>query len=156
MNNTLDSKISYALKPDAQPFDEIRLKVVPRFKQSGLSGDEWRISVTAEFSRKGKLIQEVHAGPDMERACGMLFHKLMEAQDSGNAYFGGAENGKCDQEGCSKEAEFLYRIRKAYDDRGKRDEIYDGYHRQFCKDHNHRGDSSLGDNDSNYELITVL
>ncbi len=43
---------------DFESFDEIRLKVVPRYKTSGLSGDEWRTGVLIEFMFKGQVIEE--------------------------------------------------------------------------------------------------
>gem|GEM_PF-6705725 len=45
-------KDRYALRPDAQAFDEIRIVTVPRYKTSGLSGDEWRISAMIQFFAK--------------------------------------------------------------------------------------------------------
>lgn len=49
---------SCALRPDAQAFDEIRIVTVPRYKQSGLSGDEWRIHAEApSWSRRSHEIQ---------------------------------------------------------------------------------------------------
>jgi len=47
-----------ALRPDAQAFDEVRIVTVPRYKTSGMSGDEWRISATIQFMRKGRIVHE--------------------------------------------------------------------------------------------------
>jgi hypothetical protein len=155
MSKKLDTKQKFALKPDAQAFDEIRIKVKNRFKTSGLSGNEWRISAEAEFYRKGELIDTVDCGPNMETACGLLYHRLCTQIDNGQAFFG-ADIDHCAQEGCSEKPTYLYRIKEAYNDQGMRTEMYDGYHRAFCDRHHERGDSALGDNDNNYELITVL
>ena len=38
---------------DDEWYDEIRVTTVPRFKTSGLSGDEWRRSAKVTFLRKG-------------------------------------------------------------------------------------------------------
>ena len=145
-----------ALKPDAQAFDEIRMRIVPRFKSSELSGSEWRTSVVIDFMRKGKVICSHADNPgDMMNACGLLYERYATMQDNGNGYF--ASDGiHCDQEGCNEKAEFLYRIKKAYDDNGNRQESYDGYNRCFCRAHSKRGDQSLGDSDDNYELISIL
>lgn len=153
--NPTKEKIQFALKPDAQAFDKIVLRVEERFKDSELSGSEWRIGVTADFYRKEELISSVDCGPDMNHACGLLFQRFCQQIDNGNGFFGGSID-KCNQEGCSQPSKYLYRIKEAYDDRGKRDESYDGSHRAFCEKHSTRGDQSRGDNDSNYELITVL
>lgn len=50
----MGDKARRALRPDAQACDEIRIYTVPRYKTSGLSGDEWRISAVTEFYRKGR------------------------------------------------------------------------------------------------------
>lgn len=147
--------VNYALKPDAQAFDEIRLRTIPRFKESELSGDEWRINTIVEFYRNGELVHTGGGTLNMETACGFLYHDYQKAIDEGKAYFA-SDGVHCDQEGCSEKAAFLFRIKEAYDDRGKRDQAYDGYHRCFCEKHSQRGDSDLGDRDSNYELVTVL
>lgn len=144
-----------ALKPDAQAFDEIRIRTIPRFKESELSGDEWRISTIVEFYRNGELVHTSGGTLDIETACGFLYHDFQKAIDDGKAYFAG-DGIHCDQEGCAEKATFMYRIKEAYDDRGKRDQTYDGYNRCFCEKHSHRGDSDLGDRDENYELVTVI
>lgn len=85
----------------------------------------------------------------------MLYAEFHKQISNGNAFFGG-DDKHCNQEGCCEKPGFLYRIKEAYDDRGKRDETYDGYHRAFCEKHSERGNSDLGDQDNNYELIRVL
>lgn len=145
----------FALRPDAQAFDEIRLKTIPRFKESELSGDEWRISTVVEFYRNGELVHTSGGTSNMETMCGFLYSEFHRAISDGKAYFAG-DGVHCDQEGCTSKAAFMYRIKEAYDDRGKRDAIYDGYHRCFCEKHSSRGNSDLGDRDENYELVTVL
>lgn len=151
-------KLHYALRPDAQAFDEIKLKTVPRFKSSVLSGSEWRTCAVIEFWRKGKLIH-TESVSKMEVAAGMVYAKLMEAQDNALGYFAG--DGKtCDQEGCQKTATYLYRIKQEYcvggGNCGAKKESSWQMHRCFCDDHKTRGDQDLEDNDDNYELITVL
>ena len=37
-------------------YDEVRIVTVPRFKTSGMSGDEWRTSAVAQFLRKGEVV----------------------------------------------------------------------------------------------------
>lgn len=150
--------IRYALRPDAQAFDEVRIKIIPRFKESELSGSEWRTHAEIEFYRKGKLILSDGVG-NMETACGMVYAKYVTAIDNGNAYFAG-DGVHCDQEGCSELAKYLYRIKQDYcAGPGKceqKKESYSAAHRCFCEKHSHRGDQDLQDNDANYELITVL
>lgn len=153
------NKLNYALRPDAQAFDEIRLKTVPRFKRSSLSGSEWRYSCQIDFMRKGKIIHSEGVG-DIKTACGMLYAKYIEAIEiHGKGFFAG-DGIKCDQEGCDKDAAFLYRIKQEYCVGGgncgaKKESLWDQY-RCFCKDHSHRGDQDLEDNDENYELMSIL
>lgn len=150
-------KRNYAIRPDAQSFDEIRLKIVPRFKQSGLSGDEWRISTKMQFYRKGELIHEDSCGGKMEVAAGLLYAKIIEAIEvHGKGYFAG-DGLHCDQEGCSEIATVTYRIKKRYcvggGNCGQEKKSYSDEYRCFCEEHKRRGDQDLEDNDSNYEAI---
>lgn len=152
-------RLNYAIKPDAQAFDEIRLVTIPRFKQSELSGDEWRISVNIEFYRNGIKIHETWGGHEMEAACGHLYSKLHETTDNGIGYFAG-DGIHCDQEGCSNKATVLYKIKQRYcvggGKCGQKKESYGDEHRCFCEKHKHRGNSDLEDNDDNYELVKTL
>lgn len=152
------SPIRRALKPDAQAFDEIRIVTVPRYKQSYLSGNEWRISASIRFYRKGRLIHETFCS-SIETATTLLGGHYLEAIDHGHGYFGGEENF-CDQEGCSEQATVTYRMKKEYSrdnptewnrEYGK-DEIMI---RKFCDKHKVRGDSSFNDCDENYEKIDL-
>ena len=154
-----DKKLSYALKPDAQAFDEIKLIVVPRYKSSELSGSEWRISINAEFYRNGQKVHEAWCGHSMDVAVALLASRYYEATDNGKGYFAG-DGIHCDQEGCHEKAKFLYRIKKDFCSGagkcGQEKKRYSDEHRCFCEKHATRGDSDLKDNDENYELINVL
>ncbi len=97
-----DDKPWNDLRPDAQGFDEVRIVTVPRYKQSGLSGDEWRISASIQLWRKGKLIHE-RGVRNVEIGCAFASAVLYEAQDDGKAHFGG-DGIHCDQEGCADAA----------------------------------------------------
>lgn len=44
-----------------ETYDEVRLRQVERWKESELSGDEWRFSWTIELLRKGKVIARTGA-----------------------------------------------------------------------------------------------
>ena len=91
-----------ALRPDAQAFDEVRIITVPRYKTSGLSGDEWRIHAEAQFYRKGRLIFS-EGCRDVQAACGLVYGWYVTACDDGKAYFAG-DGVTCDQEGCHEPA----------------------------------------------------
>jgi hypothetical protein len=154
-----DPKLNYALRPDAQSFDEIRIRVVPRFKSSGLSGSEWRTSAVIEFYRKGKIVHSDGVGT-MEAACGMLYAKQIEAIEvHGKGYFAG-DGIHCDQEGCPEPATHVFKIKQEYcvggGNCGAKKESYGDRHRCFCDKHKHRGDQDLEDNDDNYELVKKI
>lgn len=143
-------KPNYALRPDAQGFDEVRIVTVPRYKESYLSGDEWRISAEIQFYRKGKLITTATAR-NIETACGRLYAEHGNALDSGGWYAG--DGVHCDQEGCNEPATVIYE--KLFD--YGRDDTKTELHRHpslrcFCDRHKTRGDCGLDDADSNYKL----
>lgn len=158
MTKPIDTNIINQLrrdqKPDAQGFDEIRIVTVPRFKQSGLSGDEWRISASTQFMRNGVVVHETGAR-NVETAAHLLSYHLFEAYDEAKGYFAG-EGDICDQEGCANKA--IVTLEKIKEGCGKCGNIqapkYSRPFRKFCDVHKHRGDSDLDDNDASYKEIT--
>lgn len=141
------------IRPDAQGFDEVRLVTVPRYKTSGLSGDEWRISVIAEYYRKGRLITSEFIAHKMETAVNFLGYKYVVASENHpGAYFGG-EGDFCDQEGCSKIATWTAVKKFDWSRDGHKSEKPSKSYRLFCDQHKIRGDCGLDDSDSNYEFI---
>ena len=151
--NGMDSKLQRAQKPDAQAFDEVRITTVPRYKQSGLSGDEWRISALTQFMRNGKVIHETGAR-NVETAIRLLDYHFLEACDNALGYFAG-EGNICDQEGCASEATVsLEQIKEGCGRCGAVTEPkYSRPFRKFCDKHKRRGDSSLSDMDEYYKEI---
>jgi len=153
------SDTTRVLRPDAQAFDEVRIRTVPRYKTSRLSGDEWRISAVVEFWRKGVLVHECGGYRNVETAIGFLYADYHRAIDDGKAYFAG-EGDRCDQEGCADIATVTYRVKEEFSRnrphewhgpaRGLGDKIPV---RRFCARHSRRGDCGFDDSDANYELI---
>ena len=78
-----------AVKPDAQAFDEIRIITVPRYKTSGMSGDEWRISARIEFMRNGQVVNTEGGIRNVETAARHLSYLFDVATDNGQGYFAG-------------------------------------------------------------------
>lgn len=151
-------RFNRALKPDAQAFDAISITTVPRYKTSGLSGDEWRISAKVEFFRKGRSVHEQHCR-DVETACRLMAWFHAKACDDGKGFFAG-ENDLCDQEGCSEPATVTYALKKSFCTscgHGREPPFTslagDKYIRRFCERHSTRGDCGLDDADTNYERI---
>lgn len=146
----MDKKLRRAMRPEAQPFDEIKIKTVPRYKQSEMSGDGWRICAVTEFYRKGKLVVQTDAS-NVEYACYLLGAKHIEACDNMLGYFGGIGN-ICDQEGCYNIGTVKLALKKRYSREGF-GENADGEYRLFCDKHKKRGDCGLEDADRNYTEI---
>lgn len=144
----LADKVARALKPDAQAFDEVRIVTVPRYKTSGLSGDEWRISAKVTILRKGKVILE-QSFRNVEYACAFLPATYHKAVDDGKGLFAG-EDDICDQEGCAASATVTYRLRHGYCRDGHKSDLHWPTIRKFCDEHKVRGDCGLDDADANY------
>lgn len=151
-------KQSRALKPDAQPFDNIRIRTEPRYKTSGLSGDEWRISAVTEFYRKGKLVHTTHHG-NVEYAVRLLDADYINAVEDGKGFFAG-EGDCCDQEGCENEASVTYKLKNRFCHEGHKTEAMPTILgedailvRKFCDEHKKRGDCGHEDSDANYEVV---
>lgn len=150
----LGAKWNRGIKPDAQAFDEVRIVTVPRYKTSGLSGDEWRISASMQFFRKGKMVHEKSVR-DVKVACAMVAAEYYHAIDDGKGFYAGEES-KCDQEGCSEEATVTYMVKEEFakedPHQWHRPPIFKTY-RRFCAKHSRRGDYGFDDSDANYKLI---
>lgn len=141
----------YAIRPNAQAFDEIRIKTVPRYKESYLSGDEWRIHAEITFYRNGVEVHSV-GYRNIETACGRLYAAHGDAIDDGKAFFGG--NGDhCDQEGCAERATVKLRKIADYGRDGHKSEPHRPTFRCFCPRHTQRGDCGLDDANSNYMQV---
>lgn len=144
-----EKRKSCALRPDAQAFDEIRIFTVPRYKQSGLSGDEWRIHAECQFYRKGKLIFS-EGCRDTKTAAGLLYSWYVSACDDGKGYFAG-DGITCDQEGCAEPVTVRLRRLAEYCNSGHKADVSDvSRYRHFCEKHKQRGDCGLDDADQNY------
>lgn len=146
----LGERVDRTLRPDAQAFDEVRIITIPRYKQSGLSGDEWRISAEVQFWRKGILRHSV-GHSNIEKACGCVYFDLMRAIDDGKAYFAG-EGNLCDQEGCLRDASVTYQLKQRFCREGHGTTPTHPTIRKFCDQHKKRGDCALEDADDNYTL----
>jgi hypothetical protein len=144
--------------PEDERYDDIHIFIVPRWKESELSGDEWRFSYTAEFRRKGEVVVKFSASK-LERLLQELQRRVLIAgeEDQVDREAWVRTKDKCDQPGCANVATIFYLRKKRYTNRGE-ELAMDGYHdhntyRQFCEGHKVRGDCDLDDADHNYELI---
>ena len=143
--------------PEDERFDRIVIEVNPRWKESELSGDEWRFSYVIKAYRKGELIIQ-RSWSTLEYAVGALYYTLHIGPQDGEYFDREAwERTKilCDQPGCAEVATVFYHRKKPYTNRGAElvAETRHYQYRQFCSKHRHRGDCDLDDADHNYEQI---
>jgi len=137
--------------PEFEVYDEIRMKVVPRYKTSGLSGDEWRQSIHIEFVFKDAIIQ-TDVCRDMKTAIMLLGSYYLKEFAIAKEILA-SEKVSCDQPSCSNKAIGRLKLKKLTDDTGNwldMKEQYGEYYRQFCSEHIRRGDCSREDADENY------
>ncbi len=111
--------------------------------------------------RKGKVVHEERMG-NVENCAYALALVLMRAKDDALGYYGGGEDGTCDQEGCAEQATVTYRMKQEFCNK-----TYSSGHqpidlndeiviRQFCARHSTRGDCAFEDADKNYEIISGI
>lgn len=142
--------------PEDERFDEIHIYTKERWKESELSGDEWRFSYIAEVKRKGEIVIIITANR-MSWLLEGLAWKITTAGENNNfdhEAWKRTEN-LCDQPGCALPATIFYKRLKPWTREGDElvDHDYRNEYRQFCEKHKHRGDCDLDDADHNYERI---
>jgi hypothetical protein len=132
----------------------VRIITVPRYKTSGLSGDEWRTSVQVEVLRKGRMLLSRGFG-DIATAAAALPWLLISRREMGG-YEQVDTSDLCMQPGCAEPWEVVYRKKENYCGSGCAPrpvgERWPKY-RAFCARHARRGDCGLDDADPNYETV---
>ena len=152
-----------ALRPQWHPDDDIidgvTIECCERWKDSELSGSEWRFSYTTKLWRKGKVIAIDGGHYKLENAVAHLPWLLKIWGESGryledipkSERWSGLSIRDCCQPGCAEPATLVRRMRRTW---SKPCDLSapatDGEVRSFCERHRHRGDSGLDDGESNY------
>ena len=151
-------KPHHVMHPDDERFDRLTIDIVPRWKESELSGDEYRFNYEGGFWRKGELIVKTTTSrmSDILTAIPMLFGSYPA---DGHTFDEDAWNrtlDKCDQPGCDLVATVFYELKKHYTKNGQEllKQGWDRQYRQFCENHKNRGDAGLDDADHNYIPIS--
>lgn len=147
-----EERVRYKTHRDFEWCDEIRIRTVPRYKESGSSGDEWRTSAVTEFVRDGKVIH-TESTARVEWAAMMLPGQFLTVPEATEFPAFAANPDVCFQPGCAKPPTVTYRPRFLYDRRGNRFENKHNEHLRFCDEHKTRGDCGLEDADDNYERV---
>ena len=144
--------------PEDERFDEINIRIVERWKESELSGDEWRFHYVADIKRKGEIIITLSAARLSWMLQGLEWRILTSGEEDNfdnDAYM--RTKDKCDQPGCADTPSVFYMRLKRYAKDGgtlESSEYYDKKeYRQFCDVHKNRGDCDMDDTDQNYREI---
>lgn len=140
---------------DDEFVDEIRITTVPRFKTSGLSGDEWRTSVEVVVYRKGREIGR--------RSWGRIEHALARLKpwidDDLLCPVADPQMARdlCMQPGCAEPWTVEYRMTHTgcsrCGNRSANNEEWQDYRRRFCARHARRGDQGCDDADDIYRPV---
>ena len=143
--------------------DHAEILTVPRWKTSGLSGDEWRFSYRVVLRRKGWTIHEQDFGTLGYAARWLALHVGDGAAPAdfpwpkeapGGAY---GDGFFCDNPGCDQPAAWRAWLKAEYCARGhKHVSQWTRYYRVFCQEHSRRGDCALEDADRNYDFEPIL
>jgi len=149
----------YTRHRDDEIIDEITFKVVPRYKTSGLSGDEWRVSTVVELKRKGEVMysRPYHTVRDAAAHLPWLLRTWIEdlsvEDDKVWTERIKKDDNVCHQPGCGEPASIHYKLKKEFSRKGFEHDLTDHYcevRRAFCERHKTRGDCGLEDADANY------
>lgn len=137
---------------DDRGFDTLVGEMVPRWKESELSGDEWRWSIHATAYRKGDPIAR-EGGSSLTDALIRLLPRLVQLESSGYLSL-----DECAQPGCAEKPTVLYRLRREFSRNGHYvgETVPSARVRPFCAGHTHRGDCGREDNDDNYTPIAWM
>lgn len=158
MATKIQKSVQFERHEDDEFYDEVRLRVVERWKESELSGDEWRFSYVVEFCRKGQVL--------IQRGFSRLEWALAHVPSIplNDLSYGADEEHQdvareltkytlCFQPGCTNDATREFRLLKLFTPRSgvemPASDYYD--HRvRYCDRHaENRGDCGLMDSDSN-------
>lgn len=147
------AKLWHKRHHDFEPFDRILMRVIPRYKQSGLSGDEWRQHVEVSFYFKGEQVGAFGAR-DMQTASMMLGAELLGQSSPIPQTVIKLDETLCDQPSCTNPPVFRCVLKDLFSRSGEKIDYADThgqkYFRKFCAQHATRGDCGREDADDNY------
>lgn len=145
----------YERHEDDEYFDEIVIRTVPRWKTSGMSGDEWRVSAHVTVKRKGHTILETSFNK-IRTAVAILPGLLltMFEQEHVTRLPDSLDESLCFQPGCDKPAVSVYRLKHDYCPSGQKHDLHSETRLAFCQTHLERGDCGLKDADDNYDVVS--
>ena len=146
----------HADHPDDERYDKVTIDIVPRWKESELSGDEYRFSYVVKAWRKGEVLVK-RSWSRLEWALMALQYTIfIHIEEDGFDHEAWERTRQlCDQPGCANLPTVFYKRKKAYTKSGQElaEREYRREYRQFCVTHKRRGDCALDDADANYQEI---
>lgn len=149
MNHVFDKR-----HHDDETIDDVSIKCIPRFKTSGMSGDEWRVSYRVVLKRKGATLFD-RLYTSLDAAITHLPWVLKVMFEGGMDGFDESAWERCHQVGCSEPATVFYRLKQVFADNGEGPIPSTlGHRTAFCARHSERGDCGREDADDNYEIIS--
>lgn len=155
MSEALKNVVFDKRHPDEDAYDRIELEVVERWKESELSGDEWRFSWRVRLFHKGQVIRSTsfHRLNDALLHLG-AFASEMRTNEEAQAWQAASDH-KCMQPGCAEEAVVEYQLKQEFSDRGEGPLPDPSFplRRRFCLRHRERGDCSREDCMTNYDVV---
>jgi len=145
--------LRYMPHKDGERFDRIEVNVVERWKESELSGDEWRFSYVVTFYLHGQKLGTLN-GRSVEDCLLQAAAQFKTVKVDGELRKF-IEETFCAQPGCTNPWIVLKHPVRNYDKQGKeyQDDFGESDVRGFCQKHIHRGDCGREDNDANYVTI---
>lgn len=155
------TKRNYVRHEDDRFIDAVTIDTSPRWKESELSGDEWRFSAHVRFWRKGVEVAFKSFRDIPTAAAWLAFGAMTVMEDLPLDQYRLVESATerlCANPGCSNAGTITYRILKDWCvGGGNCGQEKPTYGREefirFCERHKHRGDCGLKDADVNYELV---
>lgn len=134
---------------DDEGWDAVKVWQEPRWKESELSGDEWRFRWVGAAYRKGEVVKEF-----VGRTVVDVMTSIAAASTD---TFVPIDSTVCMQPTCAMPGTEFGRLKKEYARTGEELKNQRGNrYRVFCLDHKHRGDCALEDADLNYEWLDSL
>ena len=154
-------------------FDEVKVVILPRYKTSGLSGDEWRFTHQARLFWKGQQIGHRNF-LNLQDALREMDWWVRNINELVKFRFKEYDDGShleelinfpdeklrveyCAQPGCPNKATHTFIKKKKWTKDGMAEVPMHGVHAiRFCQQHTTRGDCALEDADKNLELFEAL
>lgn len=153
----MDKTVHHKAHADDEGVDRIEIVATPRYKTSGLSGNEWRVGAVIRFYRKGELVHKAFRNKMTDAAAHLAYIRDSLPWTDGVRALWALDAEECHQFGCSEPAETVYRLKQEFSDRGDGplpDLGVQEVRRAFCTRHARRGDCGREDSDRNYEHVS--